>query len=507
MRVSDETLAFIKRWETNGPPILAAYYDYHQWSIGYGTRSAEGEEITEPEAERRFRASLDGYAAALSSRLTVAPTPAQQTALLSATFNLGAAGIEPVIALFNQTRFEEAADALRQYCYAGGQRLDALVRRREAEAILMEVDSVTRGAPRVEYARTYRLVNHGANMETWMQAAEAAYTLRQTCGFSADDAGIGDLAERQVILAGNHPPGMPEWFAEHYPGVDVVGDMAPAPPVAPEPPVSDIKALVGLHASADGAWGNPVLPPIIEMVTAGRIEAYKSLSNESAESVGVLKRINPDMMFCVRLMGKVTAECPTASEFVDQCGQDVRRWYREGVRYFEVHNEPNLVAEGWTTSWQDGAEFARWWLAVRDALRGDCPSALWGYPGLSPGVAIEGVRAAADAFMTESQEAMQAADWIGAHCYWQTEAAMWTPDGGQSYKHIPHRGVPLLITEFSNPSPLAAVSKNEKAAQYVKYWASLQGVMAAFSFIATASSGFDDETWTQDMARIVGARG
>ena len=158
------------------------------------------------------------------------------------------------------------------------------------------------------------------------------------------------------------------------------------------------------------------------------------------------------------------------------------------------------------SAWQDGVQFSRWWLSVRDALRGDCPESLWGYPGLSPGTGIDNVRAPAKRFMSEGHEAMRAADWIGVHCYWQTEAAMWTEDGGQYYKQIPHAGVPLLITEFSNPSPISAVSKNEKAAQYVKYVQALDGVKAAFSFIASASSGFDSETWTQDMARIVGQR-
>jgi len=503
VNVSGDTLAFIKRWETNGPPILAAYYDYHQWSIGYGTRSREGEQITEAEAEHRLRLAVGHYAEALASRLTVATTPSQDTALLSAAFNLGVGGIGLVLDLCNERRWADAAAALREYCHAGGKKLDALVRRRNAEAALLETDPVTRGAPRVEYARTYRLVDAAANMQTWLDAAEAAFALRQTCGFSADDAGIGDLPDRRVILHGHHPPGMQEWFAEHYPGVDVMGGIAPAPPVAPEPPVSDIKALVGLHGSADGSWGNAILPEAQGLVSTARIEAYKALSNESAQTTNILRKINPDMFFCVRLMGKVTAEQPTASEFVDQCGQDVRRWYREGVRYFEIHNEPNLQAEGMWLAWQDGAQFSRWWLSVRDALRGDCPDALWGYPGLSPGVGIDNVRAPAQRFMSESHEAMQAADWIGVHCYWQTEAAMWTD--GQYYKQVPHQGKEILITEFSNPS--ADVPKEEKAAQYVKYWDTLDGVRAAFCFIATASSGFDDETWTQDMARIVGARG
>ncbi len=507
MKVSDGTIAFIKRWETNGPPVLDAYFDFHQYSIGYGTRSFEGERITAEEAERRFQEAVYGYAKALSSRVKVEPTPSQATAIISAAFNLGVDGISHVINLFNERRFQEAARELRKYCHAGGKRLEVLVRRRNAEARLLEVDSVTRGAPRVEYARTYRLVNGDASMQAWMAAAETAYALRQTCGFSADDAGIGDLAERHVILDGDHPPGMVEWFAQHYPGVDVIGETAPAPPVAPEPPVSQTKALVGLHGSADGSWGNPVLPPVVDMITAGRFESYKTLSNESAQSVGVLKRINKQMFFCVRLMGKVTAEHPTASEFVDQCGQDVRRWCHElgDNAFIEIHNEPNLHAEGMWASWQDGAEFATWWLAVRDALKADCPNAKWGYPGLSPGIGIDGVRAPAMRFMAESHEAVNAADWIGVHCYWQSESEMWTLDGGGYYKKIPPQGKPLLITEFSNPND--DIPKQDKAAQYVKYWQSLEGVTAAFAFISAASSGFESETWTQDMARVVGARG
>ena len=518
MNVSDETLAFIKRWEGFTP---FAYWDYHQWSIGHGTRSREDEQITAAEADHRLRAVVGEYAETLTSRLTADTTPAQDTALLSAAFNLGLGGIGPIVDLCNERRWTDAAETLRKYCHAGGVKLDALVQRRNAEAALLEADAMTRGDPRVQYARTYWLMPPDATAAEFLQTATAAFDTRATIGFSADDAGIGDLEQRRVILVEmpqyrydkpplkrhkpRHPPGMPEWFAEHYPGVDVVDDTAPAPPATPEPPVGHKRALVGLHGSADGSWSNPVLPPVIDMVKSGRIESYKGLSNESAQTVGILRKINPDMFFCVRLMGKVTEEHPTASEFVDQCGQDVRRWYREGVRYFEVHNEPNLVAEGWTTSWKDGAEFSRWWLAVRDALKGDCADARWGYPGLSPGIGLANVRTPARRFMSESHEAMQAADWIGVHCYWQTEAAMWVSDGGQYYKQIPRQGTEILITEFSNPN--ADVPKEEKAAQYVQYWDTLDGVKAAFCFIATASAGFDDETWTQDMARIVGARG
>jgi len=520
--VSDETIAFIKRWETNGPPVLDAYDDYHQYSIGYGTRSFKGERITAEEAERRLRVAVEGFTDALASRITVALSPEAETGLTSAAFNLGVSAVQPVIALVNRGQPVEAAAVLQRYVFAGGEKLEALVRRRAAEAALLGVAPMTRGAPRLQYERTYWLMPHDATMAEFLQAATAAFDTRATIGFSADDAGIGDLDSRRVILVdvakyrhgkpplkknkSRHPAGMPEWFAQHYPGVDVMGGTAPAPPVAPEPPVSQTKALVGLHGSADGSWGNRVLPPVVDMITAGRFESYKSLSNESAQSVGVLKRINEQMFFCVRMMGKVTAEHPTASDFVDQCGQDVLRWCRElgENAYIELHNEPNLHAEGMWASWQDGAGFATWWLAVRDALKADCPDAKWGYPGLSPGIGLEGVRAPAMQFMAESHEAMTAADWIGVHCYWQSESEMWTLDGGGYYKQIPPQGKPLLITEFSNPND--DTPKQDKVAEYVKYWQSLEGVTAAFAFISTASSGFESETWTQDMARVVGAR-
>ena len=284
----------------------------------------------------------------------------------------------------------------------------------------------------------------------------------------------------------------------------MVANTPKAVPVAPVAPVTHAKALWGLHGSADGSWGNPALPPVLEMVKTAKIEAYKALSNESALTVDVLRRINPDMFFCVRLMGKVDASRSSVSEFLDQCGYDARQWYHEGVRHFEIHNEPNLEAEGMWSAWRDGEEFKTWWMNVRASLKKDMPEALWGFPGLSPGVGIDNMRAPAVRFMSEAHEAVATADWIGVHCYWQIEPHMWTEDGGQYYKRINTQS-PIMITEFSNPS--GSVDKAEKAHQYVKYVNSLEGVKAAFAYIASASSGFDDETWTNSaIPKIVGSR-
>ena len=499
MKVTDETVEFIKRWEGFAPK---AYWDYHQWSIGYGSPSHEGETITGDVAARRLRSHLRSYATSLAGQLTRDPTPEQSTALLSASYNLGLRGIRNVVAFFNAGDIEKAAALLLQMDHAGGEKLPALTRRREAEARLLEVLTM-RGAPREQYRRVYHLLDQDASIDDFVAVAREAYEDRSTIGFSYDDAGIGDLKDRVVVLHGNHPGRIEEWFKSHYPGV-AVANAHKSVPVAPKPAVTHTRALWGLHGSADGSWGNPALPPVIEMVKAAKIEAYKALSNEGAMTVGALRRINPDMFFVVRLMGKVDNERSSVLEFVEQCGYGARQWYREGVRYFEIHNEPNLEAEGMWSAWHDGGEFKTWWMNVRASLKKDMPEALWGFPGLSPGVGIDNMRAPAVRFMAEAHEAVTAADWIGVHCYWQTEPHMWTEDGGQYYKRIDTKS-PIMITEFSNPS--GDVGKAEKAKQYVKYVNSLEGVKAAFAYIASASSGFEDETWTNSaIPKIVGSR-
>ncbi len=505
MTASRSTLNFIKRWEGFSG---SAYWDVSRWSIGYGGPSYEHEKIGIREGETRLLYLLDKIDDTLNDKLTFIPTSDQRTALTSAMYNLGVNGLNPVISLCNDGDYVGAADLLRTYCHAGGAVHPALQKRRAAEAKLllsvMEVAAMSVGAPRVQYKRVYHLLNQNASIYDFVAVAREAYEDRSTVGFSYDDAGIGDLEERVVVLHGKHPGRIEEWFKDNYPGV-VVSGCHKCVPVAPEPSGGVTgHALWGLHGSADGSWGNPALPPVIEMVKRAKIEAYKALSNESAMTVGALRRINPDMFFCVRLMGKVDADRSSVSEFVDQCGYGARQWYHEGVRHFEIHNEPNLAAEGMWSVWQDGEEFKAWWFAVRAALKKDMPKALWGFPGLSPGVGIDNVRAPAVRFMSEAHEAMTAADWIGVHCYWQTEAHMWTQDGGQYYKRIDTKA-PIMITEFSNPSE--NVDKAEKAQQYVQYVKSLEGVKAAFAYIASASSGFDDETWTNSaIPKIVGER-
>lgn len=83
----------------------------------------------------------------------------------------------------------------------------------------------TRGKPRAQYERTYVLMPPDANTE-WVAAVVESGILmerRFTLGFNRDDAGIGDLDRRTVIVV--NPSAWPEpieaWFALWYPGVSI----------------------------------------------------------------------------------------------------------------------------------------------------------------------------------------------------------------------------------------------------------------------------------------------
>jgi len=82
-----------------------------------------------------------------------------------------------------------------------------------------------RGAPRVQYPRTYVLLPPNCPVNWVTAAARTVLTFQVTLGFSADDAGIGDLDSRTVIAVNPEDIGTglsAAWYAEHYPGTTYI---------------------------------------------------------------------------------------------------------------------------------------------------------------------------------------------------------------------------------------------------------------------------------------------
>lgn len=125
-----------------------AYWDYSQWSIGYGTACGENEYpngITEPEASALLVKALAVYEAYLDIFLannSIKVTQSQYDALVSFTYNLGNIWIRSkdfslrTILINGIKGYTETdiKDAFGEFVSAGGQVLSGLVKRREKEA-------------------------------------------------------------------------------------------------------------------------------------------------------------------------------------------------------------------------------------------------------------------------------------------------------------------------------------------------------------------------------------
>ena len=194
--------------------------------------------------------------------------------------------------------------------------------------------------------------------------------------------------------------------------------------------------------------------------------------DENKQLIAQLKKIRSDMFIVTRLFFSVDVGSKTKfspQNFVDFCMNGLTGCYQAGVRYFEIHNEPNLEIEGMNWNWANGAEFGNWLTQVINILKPRFPEAKWGYPGLSPQPNV-------DAFLDGSAAAANACDWIGVHCYWQQPPnqppfPMNGDNAGMYWRakfksRFPNKM--LMITEFSNNSA-ADVSLHDKGAQYADY--------------------------------------
>ena len=298
--------------------------------------------------------------------------------------------------------------------------------------------------------------------------------------------------------------------------------------VEPEiPPLPMGRFVAGLHGRADGA----MQAADFRAVEVSRVEAVKLTTNASAADVAHLRQLNRDIFITARLFEDFRTpggqpRAISARVFAEKfrpnpAGQqptDFQRLYEQGIRYVEVHNEPNLTTEGFGPggSWNSGAEFSAWFLEVIDRLRAWFPDALWGFPGLSPGAAIPSVRPQEMwDFLAQCAPAIAASDWLGVHQYFANTTEM--KDGLEKIVRAYRRHWPdklLMITEFSNP--IKTVSKATKGQQYVAYYQMLEeipGVGAAFAYVVSASDpAFQSETWREENGAItpivaaVGAR-
>jgi hypothetical protein len=371
-------------------------------------------------------------------------------------------------------------------------------------------------------AESHAVLLPADNYYGWLAAARS-YAVAFGANLTSDANSAGRVAG--VVTIAGVPGGYPAqgdiqaWFAQNFPQVRVDYVAAASPDELraslqkrinlddPYLPVSSVtfpwpagRCLVGVHGRADG----PLQPADFAAVQASQVEAVKLLTWARPEDIDQLRQIRPDIFILARLMTKIGAPNQFSDFFVSEVQSQMAAFYARGIRYFEVHNEPNLRSEGWLSSWQDGHDFARFFLEVRQKLKAQFPDARLGWPGLSPGPGIDGQRLKDSDFLDQADAAARAADWLGVHCYWQSAGLMEDEAiGGRVYRQYRRRYPDKLIfiTEFSNATEPPAV----KAPQYVAYYQSLfnePGIGAAFSFVVSASGPFSGEAWRDEAGNL-----
>lgn len=266
-------------------------------------------------------------------------------------------------------------------------------------------------------------------------------------------------------------------------------------PAMPPPAVA---ADFGIHTSADG--GVLQGQEIQEIVTM-QPGVIKVLSSVAPESIGALSAALPAAHWIVRaFLDFRTDEGPprdiSPQQFYNDTINDVRRAVQAigpgREIWIELHNEPNLVQEGMTGAWENGAEFNTWLMPVLSLYKTNLSGVKFLFPGLSPGETIPGVRQDHWTFLQACMPVIGLCDGLATHIYWAPDYPMQTAlqvlDGYLS--RVP--GKPVWITEACNnkcgPTPA------DKVNQYITFWRESgrkQRVRGVTFFVMSAS----DPSW------------
>lgn len=277
--------------------------------------------------------------------------------------------------------------------------------------------------------------------------------------------------------------------------------------VDPEPAVLG-QAQIGLHAAADPDISDAEVAEFAAM----RPGIIKVLSFHNPNGIRKLVQQHSDASWIVRTFLDFGGRNISPQQFFNDTISDTERTLGllQGKQVvIELHNEPNLTAEGMVSTWKDGAAFKDWWLQLLDLYRKRLPNHHFIYPGLSPGASVRGIKMDHVEFVEASRDAVKAADGLGVHIYWSNVYPMATALNVLDDYINRFRGVPIWVTEASNNKVGTAVHR--KGMQYLEFWKELQKrpmVQGVTYFVASASnSAFQEEIWVgRGLGKIVGRR-
>lgn len=137
--ITQDGIDLIKRFEGFSSTVYICPAGYP--TIGYGHLVRSGEsytEISETAAEELLRKDVESAERAVLRLVNVPLTDGQFDALVSFTFNLGSGAFQrsTLRRKVNRQSHAEVPAQLMRWVWAGGRKLNGLIRRRESEALI-----------------------------------------------------------------------------------------------------------------------------------------------------------------------------------------------------------------------------------------------------------------------------------------------------------------------------------------------------------------------------------
>lgn len=144
MKTSENGLKFIKTWE--GVKLIAYLDVIGKLTVGCGhlVRPEDniklGQKITQTQVDEFLRADIVSAENAVNELVKVELNQNQFDALVSFVFNLGRGNLakSTLLKILNKGKYEYVPAQFGKWCFAGGRKINGLVKRRKAESDLFK---------------------------------------------------------------------------------------------------------------------------------------------------------------------------------------------------------------------------------------------------------------------------------------------------------------------------------------------------------------------------------
>ena len=277
---------------------------------------------------------------------------------------------------------------------------------------------------------------------------------------------------------------------------------------------------VGLHGRNDETFYDIDY----RVMRDANVEVVKMMSHTKPEIFARIWHEKPDVEIITRLYdARIKYGHPTPAEFTAKMIPTMQS-LQGYCRKFHVADEPNHIAryEGWGPEDDDAQSFNGWFLEVYDRLKDACPWASIGFPGL----AVPHFAHRDRAWLDICRPAIEQADWLGVHCYWQTppdrSSVMFDESFGLTFKYYhqqyPHKTLEILECGNSNVQSdwhsRWAIPQDDVAQEYVAW---LQEVFkydyinsASFFILSSQDTQWSffawrtEQNWTKSVVQRVG---